>query len=857
MQFWYGAVLALAALGSSTQERAAADLEQQCEQGIAALEQGAFSDAARQLSAAMESGLPESDDWALDCRLRYADALANLNQPGEAESILRETRALAEAAAISGIAFDSLNQLVTVLTESGRLGEAEVLGQETLDLILADSSATASHLAKARVNLMSILVYQGRYEEAIASYSDLPAFVDEAIGPEDPLAIVTRSVLAAAHGMNFDYDRSIQLYEELAPASAATLGEEDRDHLIVLNNLASLYLQTGRFDEAESRFEEVLAIRLRTLGETHFDTTVSYENIARLHMARGDYDRAEPIVMRLIALRRAILGPTHRNLATSWFLLGEYFDASGAPAESRIFAYKQGIGVLQEIQANMQELPEASRSSFASAWIRAYETLQEWLIEEGRFAEAEEIGNMYKTAEYVGFVRGEGDFPRPEQPPMTGRESEWSEEFASWMERPNLAAARLREAQAAGDADPDELAALQQAYDEAYASYRLSVGEWLTGLRTLEDDEVREEGQALGLAQSDRMQAMVAELGDDVALLQIAALPDAVHLFLITPDAFVHRSTSIERGELFSQLFELRQAIIDGGRLGLANDPDHIAEMQIYAGDLYQALVAPVAQDLEDAGTSVLMLNLQGQLRYLPFAALHDGESWLIEDFSLALWSPAAPSRFDGFTSIARGRGYGASQPIEGFSPLPAVPRELEAVLTGNDESGPLAGEFVLDAEFTLERLEAGLSEPEPVLHIASHFSMNAGEAGESFLLLGDGSRLTLSEINLSPRMRFNGVELVTLSACETGLSGEGSGLEIDGLGALIQNKGADSVLATLWSVADDTTADFMIEFYAGMASGDLDKARSLRQAQLRLINSPDAFDPFFWAPFVLMGDWK
>jgi CHAT domain-containing protein len=116
--------------------------------------------------------------------------------------------------------------------------------------------------------------------------------------------------------------------------------------------------------------------------------------------------------------------------------------------------------------------------------------------------------------------------------------------------------------------------------------------------------------------------------------------------------------------------------------------------------------------------------------------------------------------------------------------------------------------------------------------------------------------------------------ELLTLSACETGVSSHASnGREVDGLATTAQLKGAKAVISSLWEVSDTSTGELMADFYRRWASGGskVSKVEALRQAQLDLLQervrpkpdlaNPDAptsfAHPFFWAPFVLMGNWR
>jgi len=177
----------------------------------------------------------------------------------------------------------------------------------------------------------------------------------------------------------------------------------------------------------------------------------------------------------------------------------------------------------------------------------------------------------------------------------------------------------------------------------------------------------------------------------------------------------------------------------------------------------------------------------------------------------------------------------------------------------------------MIDDTFTEENLKKSLVQKYPLVHIASHFVFGAGNDTDSYLLLGgkdpQGQHLTLAEINDDPDISFNDVELLTLSACNTGVSIPGDGREIDGLGMLAQRKGARAVMATLWSVFDPSTSEFMRSFYRSWTTGSMvSKAEALQHAQLAFLLAADQADPsatppfahpYYWAPFILIGNWQ
>ena len=311
---------------------------------------------------------------------------------------------------------------------------------------------------------------------------------------------------------------------------------------------------------------------------------------------------------------------------------------------------------------------------------------------------------------------------------------------------------------------------------------------------------------------------------------------------------------------------------------------------------LYDELIAPIVDDLEAAGVKTLMVSLDGALRYIPLAALYDGEHFLTERFALTVFTDVARDNLKQQPHQDwKGIGLGVSLPHqdvgfghERFSALPSVPDELEGIIRREREEDPdgvLPGRYFLDDAFTETTLRKALRYP--VLHIASHFSLRPGNESTSFLLLGDGSTLELSRIR-EDDYDFGRVDLLTLSACETAVGGsQGTGAEVEGLGALAQLQGAKGVIATLWPVADRSTGEFMQTLYRLRQEQGLSKAEALRQTQLRFLSgqvasagcdsnrrpvslapqgqesgesTPEAIcsyaHPYFWAPFILMGNW-
>ena len=99
-------------------------------------------------------------------------------------------------------------------------------------------------------------------------------------------------------------------------------------------------------------------------------------------------------------------------------------------------------------------------------------------------------------------------------------------------------------------------------------------------------------------------------------------------------------------------------------------------------------------------------------------------------------------------------------------------------------------------------------------------------------------------------------VDLVTLSACETALGKNADGREITSLAKSFSDAGAKAVIASLWSVADQSTSELMTDFYRELAGGK-SKGEALQSAEIQVLKNPKYAHPFYWAPFILMGDWR
>jgi CHAT domain-containing protein len=393
--------------------------------------------------------------------------------------------------------------------------------------------------------------------------------------------------------------------------------------------------------------------------------------------------------------------------------------------------------------------------------------------------------------------------------------------------------------------------------------------------------------------ESQGLMDALRELDPGTVALHTLVSETAYRVILTTPEVQIARETPITAADLNRLVLAFREVLAPAREGGALPDPRPLAR------ELYQTVVAPVAQDLHQAHAQTLLWSLDGVLRYLPLAALHDGEQYLLERYRLVVFTPASHTRLKDLPRPQwTGLGVGVSKAHAYFAALPAVPEELRSIIrdpTQPEPQGVLPGTIHLDEAFTAPVLRAALRQGYPVVHIASHFQFRPGDETASFLLLGDGSHLTLAQLKTWPQP-FQGVDLLTLSACNSALIGVAAeGTEVEGFAVLAQRQGAKAVVATLWAVADKSTQTLMQTFYRLRENQPgLPKVEALRQAQLALLRgtgqsvgavttevrgldlvqagsratpgvlprfTPDLqapyAHPFYWAPFLLIGNWR
>ncbi len=274
------------------------------------------------------------------------------------------------------------------------------------------------------------------------------------------------------------------------------------------------------------------------------------------------------------------------------------------------------------------------------------------------------------------------------------------------------------------------------------------------------------------------------------------------------------------------------------------------------AQKLHGWLIKPLLASLTKHNINTLIIVPEGVLRTVPFAALHDGKEFLIQNYALA----STPSLCLTDLQIQQRNVNemlvsGLSESVQGFTDLPCAKYEIDTLQKRynlyKSKYKPL-----FNSDFTYSNMQQRINQAKySILHIASHGQFKP-DLADTFLLTYD-DKLSMNKLeNLIRRTNTNKIDLLTLSACETAVGNDRAAL---GLAGVALKAGVKSALASLWKVDDAATPAMLIEFYQQLTNSKLTKAQALQNAQnMMLTNAKYAQfqHPYYWSAFLLIGNW-
>ncbi|ASC74111.1 tetratricopeptide repeat domain protein [Halomicronema hongdechloris C2206] len=752
--------------------------------------------------------------------------------------------------------------------------------------------------ANALMNLGNAHNFLSEYQQAIVYYKQaLPVFrtIEDRLGQANVLTNLGNAYLSLS-----DYHQATVSYEQALPLFQAIenrLGEANAlMNLGLTNTFLSLYQEAiTYYQQALKLFQQIedrqgKANALSNLGLTYWSIGDPGEAIAY-------YERSLPLFQAIE--NRSGEANTLMNLGLGYFSLGDYQTAATYYEQAlplfqtiedragegrllsnlgRLFAiqgqsdlaiifYKASVNVRESIRSGLTGLSQSLQETYTESVANDYRALADLLLEQGRIPEAQQVLDLLQLEELR-------EFTETTRATWSGGDLQYTEREQPVIDTHGSLITLGRQIYECRQTRCGDLTDLRQQQRALTEQYEAQVAAFETAI-----DENR---------QDDDLFQNPGDLSDDAYKL-LQANPDAVLIYpFVTEDKlwllWAAAGGTVGSVEVPVSQGELATAIQQFG--DQLNTQAPLSELQASSQRLYEWLIQPLAAELQANGIRQLIFVNDRVTRYVPMAALYDGSQYLLERYTVS--TVIAPKITDTAATLtevddSEVLGLGLTQAVSGFAALPAVEQELDAIVLSDDSdrTGIYPGQVLLDDAFTLEAMQANI-EFRRILHIATHAEFAPSRPEDSFIVLGNGERMSIKDIEVMQES-LRDLHLVVLSACKTALGGTaGDGTEIAGISSyfLAANR-AETVIASLWSVNDDSTSLLMQRFYELLASGELTKAEALRQAQLSLLYDDDtearlaaaragivveARDgsqlpgtrlqhPYHWAPFILIGN--
>ncbi len=591
-----------------------------------------------------------------------------------------------------------------------------------------------------------------------------------------------------------------------------TIGDK-RGEGTVLSNIAVAYAQLGDNQKALRYYIDALRLR-KSIGDRNGEAT-TLTSIATLYFKRGETGKAIDYLHEALTLSRAV-GDAHiEGLILG--SLGKMYDSLG-DSEKTLALYTDSIQVMESVRATATL--EEVRTGFEDKSFSVYQEAILLLMRLGRPIQAFEMAEKARARMFLdrlGNLRPDihkaptVEIVKEEQA-LASNLSSLAIQLKQERVKPHSGVSAV-----AATSLENQLAAKRRAYEELLTRLKLDTPEYAS-LRTVATLSLNEAQQSVP---------------KDTTLLVYFVTPEKTLIFLITSGSFSSVEVSVKAADLEAAA----QWFLSFPRLG---DPKPQS-----LRDLHDWLLTPVKARIKTRFVGVVP---HGLLHYLPFAALTDGQRYFGDEHAIFYLPSASVLPFIQKKSKPVGAQMLAiaKSQAEGMPVLQHADEEAEAV-AGLFSTRAFTAGNASKMEF-LKR--AGASS---MLHIAAHAELNTANPLFSRIMLGGGKDDTGAlEVREVYDLDLSNASLVVLSSCETQLGRQSQGDDIVGLNRAFIYAGTPTVVASLWTVDDESTSYLMKSFYTHLKRG-LTKAEALQAAQKEARKKYP--HPYYWAGFVLTGD--
>lgn len=738
-----------------------------------------------------------------------------------------------------------------------RIGEIEkALDYDLQSLEISESLDVVSGQARTLSNISGIYSRLGELENALA-YSQKALTLARADGNRYLEARIMHTI-GVLYYRSGESEKTIDFYQKSLELSMQLGDRENEGH--VLLSLGYLKFAEKNYLDALSYYQKSLAIwkllsdptgEVRTLNEMG----LVQEKLGNIEKALSFYQQA-----LFISKKIGILEEESQILSN----IGTLFKNQNRDELSIVF-YKQAVNIYESLRANIHNLDRDLQQSYLEKISSTYRNLANLLLSQGRIPEAQQVLELLKVQEITGYTRS-ADIGNQGAIATNPQETEVLDTHGTLI----ALGQKISDCEAS---DCDDATYSQLLDDQEIIAARFE-----SVVRELEEevsDRLARDSDFLDPHKLTNISDKIVNAQPHTVLIYPLVLEDKLWILWSAAGGITSSMEVKDVGlaELSQKITELREY--------LDTPNSNLSELKATSKQIYGWLIpAELRQELEENNIENLVFSLDSVTRYIPIDVLFDGEKYLLENYTISTILAAQltdlDERLPTNPSILAG---GLSEAVAGFNPLPNVPLELDTITltTSEDPLGIYPGAVLLNQDFTQTAIRNNLRRHN-ILHLATHGEFVPGDKSASYLLLGEGEKYPIPEIqNLR---NLSNIHLVVLSACETALGGsDADGTEIAGISSYFLNGGADAVIASLWKVGDESTRLLMELFYQNLAAG-MGKAKALQQAKISLILQDEQLQnnlardfgnllhlmmanrrtanfehPYHWASFILIGN--
>jgi CHAT domain-containing protein/uncharacterized protein HemY len=761
------------------------------------------------------------------------------------------------------------------------LGEYQkAIDYQQQSLVIFKQIGDRSGEGNALNNLGSAYMRLGEYQKAI-DYQQQSLVIFKQIGDRSGEGNALNNLGNAYRSLR-EYQKAIDFLQQ-SLAIDKELGDRNGE-ASSLNNLGIAYESLGEYQKAIDFYRQSLAI-LKQIDD-HNGEGSSLGNLGNSYRRLGEYQKAIDFYQQSLAIKKQIGDRNEEGLSLN--NLGLIFNNLKQPALAIIF-YKQAVNTYEAIRKDIRGLPKELQNSYKETIAGTYRELADLLLQQNRVLEAQRVLDLLKVQELDEFLRGVRSNPNtergienlpPEQQINQGYQKLIDQAVAIGKELTELRRIKPKERTIAQDQRIAQLDTQETELVKEFTKF-IDSDEVKTLLKKLEAIAFNQQDLLGRLSEFNALQDNLRNLQQDAVLLYPLILENRLELVLVTPySPPIRRTVNVTSKELNQTIVDFRSAL---------ENPRTDATKP--AQKLYDWLIKPIEKDLETANAKTIIYAPDGQLRYIPLAALHDRKQWLVERYRVNNITAASltdlntkPQRelsvlAGAYTTSGKKHNFAIGDEQFNFAGLPYAEMEVSKLAETISETTQLR-----DEGFSFKITKPKMDDY-AIVHFATHAAFLKGQPEKSFILFGNGDRISLTDIKEGAFGSLKKVDLFVLSACETGVGGNfGTGAEILGFGYLMQTTGARAAIASLWKVNDSGTQALMNTFYATLANNAITKAEALRQAQIALITgnyktvagnrgsnlvaieqrirqglpndvANNLSHPYYWASFILIGN--